>query len=240
MKQITSGDVIAVAISAVQFASGYRADLAAIGELCKAHDVFLAIDAIQMIGVMPFDMKTMHADVVACGAQKWLCSPYGTGFARVAPRWIEELTPDLPGWLAYETSYDYTKLVHYDPTLWHDARRFEVGTLAFQSFAGMAESVDMFCEIGVDNIWQHVQKLQQPLLDFADSNGIPVVSPRDGVHNSGILALRMPDNGLSYTALRLAGITCSIRENALRIAPHFYNTMEEMERVVQVLARSSA
>lgn len=240
LEQIKGGDVIAVALSAVQFASGYRADLETIGAACKANDVFLALDAIQMIGVVPFDLRKIHADVVACGAQKWLCSPYGTGFARVAPRWIDEMTPDLPGWLAYETSYDYTKLVHYDPTLWHDARRFEVGTLAFQSFAGMAESVDLFCELGVDHIWEHIQKLQLPLLDFADSQKITVVCPRDGVHNSGIIALRMPDNGMSYTALRLAGITCSIRENALRIAPHFYNTMEEMERVVQVLARSMA
>ncbi|MEO5511557.1 MAG: aminotransferase class V-fold PLP-dependent enzyme [Longimicrobiales bacterium] len=234
------GDVIALALSAVQFASGYRADLKVIGEACRKADIFFAVDAIQQVGAVPIDVSTMDVDLLACGAQKWLCSPYGSGFAYIAPRWIEELAPDLPGWLAYESSYDYTRLVHYDRTLWHDARRFEVGTLAFQSFAGLTESVSLFCEIGVDNIWEHIKALQQPLLDFADAGGIKVVSPRDEVHRSGIIALRLPNNEMSYTALRLAGVTCSIREKSLRVAPHFYNTMAEMERVVRILTRSMA
>jgi selenocysteine lyase/cysteine desulfurase len=242
IEQINSGDVIAVAVSAVQFASGFRADLRKIGEACKAADVFIAVDAIQMIGAIPIDVKDIHVDVIACGAQKWLCSPYGTGFAWIAPRWIDELRPDLPGWLAYESSYDYTKLVNYDPKLWQDARRFEVGTLAFQSFSGLTESVDLFCEIGVAKIWERIKVLQQPLIEFAEENKkkITVVSPLDEKHRSGIIALRMPDNGLSYTALRIAGVTCSIRENALRLACHFYNTPDEMERVVHTLARSMA
>jgi cysteine desulfurase / selenocysteine lyase len=240
LSEIASGDVIALALSAVQFASGYRADLHKVGQACKQADVFLAIDAIQLVGAVPFDISNVHVDVFACGAQKWLCSPYGSGFTWVAPRWIDELGPDLPGWLSYESSYDYTKLLSYDRTLWHDARRFEVGTLAFQSFAGFTESVSLFCEIGVENIWERIKILQQPLLDFADEAGIKVISPRDEEHRSGILALRLPNNEISYTALRIAGVTCSIREKALRIAPHFYNTPAEIERVVKILTRSMA
>jgi cysteine desulfurase / selenocysteine lyase len=240
LTEIQGGDVIALALSAVQFASGYRADLKTIGEACRKADVFFAVDAIQQVGAIPLDVSTLHVDLLACGAQKWLCSPYGSGFAYVASRWIDELAPDLPGWLSYESSYDYTQLVNYDRTLWHDARRFEVGTLAFQSFAGLTESVSLFCDVGVENIWEHIKALQQPLLDFADEGGIKVVSPRDEAHRSGIVALRLPNNELSYTALRIAGVTCSIREKSLRVAPHFYNTMAEIERVVRILTRSMA
>ncbi len=240
LAELESGDVIALALSAVQFASGYRADLQKIGEACKAANVFLAVDAIQMVGALPFNVSTMHVDVLACGGQKWLCSPYGSGFTYVAPSWIDDVTPDLPGWLSYESSHDYTKLVSYDRTLFHDARRFEVGTLAFQSFAGFTESISLFCEIGIENIWQRIRTLQQPLLDFADNAGIKIASPRDEQHRSGIISLRLPNNELSYTALRVAGVTCSIREKALRVAPHFYNTPAEIERVVQILTRSMA
>ncbi len=240
LAELQSGDVIALALSAVQFASGYRADLHAFGEACRKANVFFTVDAIQMVGAMPLDVSKLNIDVLACGGQKWLCSPYGSGFAYVASRWIDELGPDLPGWLSYESSYDYTKLVSYDRTLLHDARRFEVGTLPFQSFAGFTESSSLFCEIGLDKIWTRIKELQQPLLDWADASEIQVVSPRDEARRSGILSIRLPNNELSYTALRVAGVTCSIREKALRIAPHFYNTPVEIERVVQILARSMA
>lgn len=240
IEKLKSGDVIAVAVSAVQFASGYRADLDAIGAACKAADVFLAVDGIQSVGAVPIDLRSLHVDVLACGAQKWLCSPYGSGFTFVAARWIEKLPPDLPGWLSYQGSYDYTKLVDYDTQLWNDARRFEVGTLAFQSFAGMAESMTLFLDVGVDRIWSHIRSLQEPLLAFADEHDITVVSPRDEKHRSGIIALRMPDNDLAYTTLRVSGVICAVRENAVRIAPHFYNTREEIDRVVKLLTRSMA
>jgi selenocysteine lyase/cysteine desulfurase len=238
MKELQKDDVVALALSAVQFASGYRADLAAIGSACSAANIFFAVDAIQMIGAVPIDVSTLNIDVLACGGQKWLCSPYGSGFACIRSRWIDELAPDLPGWLSYEASLDYTRLVSYDRTLWQDARRFEVGTLAFQSFAGFTESVSLFADIGVDNIWNRIRELQQPLLDFADASKLTVVSPRDDAHRSGIVSIRMPDNELAYTALRLKGVACSIRERALRIAPHFYNTIEEVETTVRVLERS--
>jgi selenocysteine lyase/cysteine desulfurase len=125
--------------------------------------------------------------------------------------------------------------VHYEWDLWPDARRFEVGSLGIQSFAGLASAVELILEIGVDAIEQHIRSLHEPLVQWAaQARGTwPVVA--DEARRAGILSLRVPDAGALHAALTAAGVSLVPREGAIRFAPHFYNHLEDVERALAVL-----
>ena len=121
-----------------------------------------------------------------------------------------------------------------------DARRFEVGTLAFPEFSAMAGSLELILEIGVETVWQHVQALQQPLLEWAAGRAdVTVTSPLDPAHRSGIVCLRTADVTATYHALAQAHVHCVLREGSIRFSPHFYNTPDEIARVVGLLDASA-
>ena len=232
-------DVAVLALSAVQFASGWRARLEAFGEVCRTREILFAVDAIQAAGVVPIDVRAAHIDVLAAGAQKWLCGPFGTGFAFVRSALCRLHEPELPGWLAFGASADFNRLCTYEYDLYDDARRFEVGTLAFPEFVAMAESLELIGDIGVPEIWAHVRALQQPLLEWAAGrDDVTVTSATDEPHRSAILCFRTADVAGTYAALQQAGVSCVLREGAIRLSPHFYNTADEMLRVVELLERS--
>jgi selenocysteine lyase/cysteine desulfurase len=228
--------VRAVAISWVQFASGYRVDLPRLSAACRERGVWLVLDAIQGIGQLPLDLRATPVDVVACGGQKWLLSPWGSGFLYVRRERIAELTPRFTGWLAFRGTDDLSRLTDYDPTFHADARRFELVTLPYQDLAGLTASLTLLAEAGVDRIAAHLRALRAPLLAAADRGGFQVTSPTDGVHDSAIWCVRTDDVSRVHGRLRAAGVTCSLREGALRLSPHFYNTADEVERVVALLA----
>jgi selenocysteine lyase/cysteine desulfurase len=236
LARLAEPGVRAVAISWVQFASGYRVDLARLSAACRERGVWLVLDAIQGVGQLPLDLRATPVDVVACGGQKWLLSPWGSGFLYVRRERIAELTPRFTGWLAFRGTEDLSRLTDYDPTFHADARRFELVTLPYQDLAGLTASLTLLAEAGVDRIAAHLRALRAPLLAAADRRGFQVTSPTDGVHDSAIWCVRTDDVTRAHARLRAAGVTCSLREGALRLSPHFYNTADEVERVVALLA----
>ena len=173
-------------------------------------------------------------DVLACGAQKWLLSPWGSGFVYVRRELIPTLPPADVGWLAYEGTDDFTRLTAYDTTLRADARRYELVTLPFQDFAGMNASLGLLLEVGIEAIQAYLRAVTRPVLAWAASAGVRLTSPV-GAHGSAIVCLEVPDAAAAYRALKAAGITATVREGAIRLSPHLYNTPAEMERVVEVL-----
>ena len=224
-----------LAISLVQFSNGFRADLERLGAACRAHGVRLVVDAIQGLGVVPLDVAALEVDVLACGGQKWLLGPWGSGFCYVRRELIPVLEPAVVGWMAYEGMDDFTNLLSYGDRLLGDARRFEVASLATQDHLGLATSIGLLLELGVEGISAYVRSLGEPVLAWARDHGVPIVSPTDGVHRSQIVCIAPPDAKEAHRRLRQAGVVCAMREGAIRLAPHCYNTMEEMEKVVDVL-----
>ena len=101
----------------------------------------------------------------------------------------------------------------------------------------MNASLGMLLEVGIDRVAKHVRALHQPLLSWAERSDGRVVSPQ-GSRGSGILCVAPPNVGESFRALKAANVVCSLREGAIRLSPHVYNTPEEMERVVEILERS--
>jgi selenocysteine lyase/cysteine desulfurase len=234
LERLSDPRVRVLAVSLVQFSNGYRVDLAALSAATRRTGAWLIVDAIQGIGQVPVDLSRVEVDVLACGGQKWLLSPWGSGFVYVRRELIPLLSPPVTGWMAFEGTDDLTRLTAYSDSLRGDARRFELITLPYQDFAGMNASLGLILELGVERIEAHLQRLHQPVLAWAERTGAPLASPR-GTHGSGILCLAPEGVGDVFRRLKAARIICSLREGAIRLSPHGYNTVEEMERVAAVL-----
>ncbi|HEY4648945.1 MAG TPA: aminotransferase class V-fold PLP-dependent enzyme, partial [Gemmatimonadales bacterium] len=239
LQRVQDPRVRVLAVSLVQFSNGYTVDLVRLSDATRASSTYLVVDAIQGLGQVPVDLRKTTVDILACGAQKWLLSPWGSGFVYVRRELIPELRPAVTGWMAFEGTDDFTRLTQYNDTLREDARRFELITLPYQDFAGMNQSLRLLLDLDVARIHQHLRCLQEPVLQWAARAGAPVVSPTDG-RASGILCVAPRDVGSSFRALKQARIICSLREGAIRLSPHAYTTYDEMERVVEILEECSA
>jgi len=235
-RELEDPAVKVVALSWVGFATGYRADLEAIGRACRAHDVFFVVDAIQGLGPCTIDVSSCDVDILACGAQKWLLSPWGSGFVYVRRELVRQLEPNVVSWMAVRDSDDFTRLLDYDLSWRDDARRFEQITLPYQDFAGMNASLELLHELGPRDVAAHVSGLVDMIVAWAaDRDDVELITPEARERRAGIAALRPRDAERASGRLRRAGITHALREGAIRLSPHCYNTRDEIERALAVL-----
>lgn len=234
VERLADPQVRALTVSFVQFSNGWKADLARLGSACRANGAWLVVDAIQGLGAAPLDVRELPVDLLACGGQKWLLSPWGSGFLYVRRELVPRLEPPAVGWLAVEGTDDFANLLRYGDRLRADARRFELPN-PFQDHLGLSTSVGLLLELGVDAIDAYARRLGEPLIAWARERGVRVVSPPDGPHRSAIVCLAPPEPHDAHRRLRQAGVVCSLREGSLRFAPHCYNTPAEIERVVGML-----
>src|SRR6266702_2804184 len=224
-----------LAVSFVQFSNGYRADLDRLGAACRANGTFLVVDGIQGVANSQLDVRETAIDILACGGQKWLLSPWGSGFVYVRKELIEQLEPTITGWMAFEGTDDFSRLTEYNPTFRSDARRFEMITLPYQDFVGMTQSLALLLEIGVRDIAEVTRATHEPVVKWAQENGVRITSPTENGHSSTILCVAPPKPVEAYHGMKRARVVCSLREGAIRLSPHCYNTVEEMEKVIEVL-----
>lgn len=236
---VTDPRVKGVALSWVSYWSGHRFDLAAIGAACRKRGIWFFVDAIQGVGVVELDVVAANVDVLACGAQKWLLSPWGTGFCYVRPELIGSLQPAEVGWMAQRATTNFGAFLDYDAT-WHDdARRFEVVTLDFVNFAAMAESLGLFLEIGMPAIAAHLQALTDRAAAYArERPSLGFIAPAEPSRRAGVIALRPPDVDAASQRLKDARVFHSVREGCVRLAPHLYNTTAELDRALELIAAS--
>ena len=236
LRAIDDPAVKVAAVSWVQFSSGFRADLATIGRRCRERGVYLVVDAMQGLGAATFDVRECPVDVLACGGQKWLMSPWGTGFTYIREELVRRLEPVAVGWMAVKGSDDFTRLTDYDLTWRDDARRFEVITLPFQDFAGFAASLELLHEIGAANAERQVRLLADAIVERATgSRNTSLVTPSDPARRAGIVSVRPRDASDASRRLTAAGISHSLREGNIRLSPHCYNTLGEVDRALSVL-----
>ena len=151
---------------------------------------------------------------------------------------VPVLEPAVAGWMAFEGTEDFSRLTEYNPTFRPDARRFEMVTLPYQDFYGLTTSVSLLAEIGIRDIAQHTRSLHEPIFQWADANRVRIASPRDDAHRSAIVCIAPQHAVEAYHAVKRARIVCSLREGAIRLSPHLYNTVEEMEKVLDVLDKA--
>lgn len=229
-------EVRVVAVSWVQFSSGYRTDLTRLGRACRERGIFLVVDAIQGLGGATLDVRDTPIDILACGGQKWLLSPWGSGFAYVREELVRQLEPEAVGWLAMAASDDFTRLTDYEFRYRDDARRFEVFTLPFQDFAGMNASLELLHELGPAAVAAHVESLVTCIVHGVGARAdLRLVTPRDPAHRAGVIAVAPRDPRAASARLKSHGVVHALREGAIRLSPHGYNTVEEIERMLELL-----
>jgi len=216
-----------LSLSWVGFATGFVADLQRLSDACRAREIWLVVDAMQGAGVLPLDVARTHVDLIACGGQKWLLSPWGSGFTYVHPNMLAVLAPQPVSWMAIRGSDDFSDLVRYDLT-WRDgARRFEQITVPFQDFAGMAASLELLRELGHEAVHAHVAARATELADGARGAGVVVVTPAD--RRAGIVTVRPHDVRAASARLRDVRVIHSVREGTIRLSPHCYTTSDEIQ-----------
>ena len=227
-----------VVLSWVSFATGYRIDIERIGRACRERGIWFVLDAIQGVSAAPLDVRSAPVDIVACGAQKWLLAPWGSGFVWLRPDLVDSLRPVDVSWMATRCSDDFTRLTDYDFTYREDARKFEVITLPYQDFAGLNESLDVFFQVGLDVVYERVERLTGRIVDWAlGTAGVRLVTPPERERRAGIVAVAPHDPAAASERLARAGVIHSLREGAIRLSPHFYNTEEEIDAALELLGR---
>jgi selenocysteine lyase/cysteine desulfurase len=228
-----------VAVSSVAFHNGFVADLDAIGELCARRGILFCVDAIQSIGVLPMDVRRAKISVLAADGHKWMCGPEGGAIFYVAEEWRERIEPIEDGW----TNIDRKgKFIDAGMEWLPDARRYEAGSPNTNGLHGLRAAMDLLLEIGVETIRAEAMKVATRLAEGLDSIGWRVVSSRP-LHSPIVGAtppVVTPPNVEPtllhwHRKLEENGIVCAPREGLLRFSPHFYNTLDEAERVVEVL-----
>ncbi|HXG95614.1 MAG TPA: aminotransferase class V-fold PLP-dependent enzyme [Gemmatimonadales bacterium] len=235
LQRLRDPTVRVLAVSFVQFSNGYRADLQKLSAACRANGTYLVVDGIQGIGNSVLDVTETPIDILACGGQKWLLSPWGSGFVYVRKELVQKLAPAITSWMAFEGTDDFSRLTEYNPTFRADARRFEMITLPYQDFVGMTASLSLLLEVGVRDVAEVTRATHAPVVKWAQENGVRISSPTENGHRSAILCVAPAKPVEAYHAMKRARVVCSLREGSIRLSPHCYNTVEEMEKVIEVL-----
>ena len=224
-----------VALSFVEFYSGYRNDMAAIGQLCDDRGLFFSVDGIQGLGALDFDARATNVDFVSAGAAKWLMGPVGTGFFWCRREFIEHLDPAVAGWMGVVDEDDY---FCYDSPLRSDARRFEEGSLNNLGIWGFEASLGLLLEVGIDRIEPRIMSLTDYLIEGLRKRGCPILSPiTSRKERSGIITFLPKSGGAGELHQRLtdAKVVVSQRGAGIRVSPHFYNTEEDLDRLLDEL-----
>ena len=233
-----------VALSFVEFASGFRNDLAAIGRRCRERDVLFVVDAIQGLGALGLDVEACAIDALSADAHKFLLGPEGVALFYVSRRAMERVKPTMVGWLSVNNPEDY---LNYDQPYAPGARRFEAGALNTAGVAGLGAAIELFLQIGLEKIESHLLDLGDYLCDRLRESregqkglmdrGYRVVSSRRDGEKSAIICLQHE----KYSAQELCHllddrrIITTARLGRLRVSPHFYNTREEIDRLIEAL-----
>jgi cysteine desulfurase/selenocysteine lyase len=224
-----------LAISAVQFWSGFRTDLGALATALRGRDVLLVVDGVQAVGGLHLDLSRTPVDFLAVGAQKWLLGPMGVGFAYVGPRMLERLHPVAIGPESVVRSQEY---VDYDLTFKPDARRFEDAAPNYPGILGMGAAVNLLLRCGASVVEEVVLRLADRLRDELPSRGYELVlKPTAPSERSGIVSFRHPRMVPAelHTRLRESGVIISLRSDFLRASPHYYNSDEDLDRLLEAL-----
>ena len=224
-----------VALSHVEFASGQRHDLARIGQFCRERGILFCVDAIQSLGVLPVDVRAMNIDFLSADGHKWMLGPEGAGFFFCTRERIERTRPLMVGWMNVVDALNYGD---YNYRLKSDAGRFECGTYNVPGLLGFKASLELIMAVGIEAISQRVKMLTDRLIERLVEKGYRVISPREDDAWSGIVSFVSPKHESKPIQEMLRNqkqTEVAFREGRLRASPHFYNSEEQIDRLVEAL-----
>jgi cysteine desulfurase/selenocysteine lyase len=227
-----------VALASCHFVSGYRIELATIGEFLHQRDILFCVDGIQTVGAFPTSVE--HVDFLAADAHKWMLGPCAAGILYVRKSVQEKLSPSVYGWNNVRCpNYIAQERIVLRP----DARRYEVGTANWLGLVGLHGAMELLLEIGIDQIAAELLRKRAWLVPALAAKGYTVLNagvPTQSI--SAIIAFHREATNLSalHQKLEQANVIVSLRADRsgrqyLRLSPHFYNTDTELHRVLEIL-----
>jgi cysteine desulfurase / selenocysteine lyase len=224
----------AVTLSFVEYASGFRNDLVTIGRHCRAHGVLFVVDAIQGLGALQLDVQAACVDALAADAHKFLLGPEGVALFYVARHALERIRPTLTGWMSVESPYDFSL---QEKPYAAGAQRFEPGALNTAGVMGLGAAVELFQQVGLERIETYLLELGDYLCGRLQERGYHIFSSRRAGEQSAVFCCQHERYSAEelYQRLNAERIITTPRLGRLRISPHFYNTKEDIDRLVQCL-----
>lgn len=229
------GNTRVVALSSVQYGSGFRADLERVGRAARNVDALFAVDIIQGLGQFGFDLEAQYVDIASGASHKWLCAPEGCGMLYVSDRARERVQPAFVGWISVMTPWDFADR---DQPFQPNALAWESGTGTASLFYGLEQSLKLLNDTGLTKIEAHLAELSDMLCDSLAGKEYDMVSSRRQGEKSAIVCIKhrggMDCNAIAKQLME-EDIVVSPRNAILRIAPHFYNNSDDIERLINAL-----
>lgn len=224
----------AVTISHVEFASGFRNEIQALGKLCRERDIWFVVDAIQSLGVIEVDVKACQIDILAADGHKWLLAPEGAAIFYCADEKRERLINTNVGWASVVNPRDF---LNYDLTQKPDATRFEEGSYNSVGLYGLKAAIELLLEAGIPTVETRVLGLTARLIAGLESKDYRVITPQTDATRAGIVIFESPQHTPDeiYALLHAQNIITAARGSGIRVSPHFYNTASEIDRLLEVL-----
>jgi cysteine desulfurase / selenocysteine lyase len=227
-----------VSVSWVGYATGWRINVGEVAALCHSRGALFFLDAIQGLGVFPLDVRAAGVDFLAADGHKWLLGPEGAGIFFVRREHLSLLRPLLVGWNSVAQGSDYTRI---ELNIKSDAARYEGGSQNMVGFAGLGASLDLLSSFGVGPlsslVAEHVLAITDHACQRLQEIGATLHAPRIGQHRSGIVTFNLPGHDSNDIRRRLeqARMIVRCRAGGVRISPHGYATMDEVNRLIEEL-----
>ncbi len=237
VEKAVDDNTVALAISHVEYANGFRHDLHSLAEIAHEHGAYFIVDAIQSAGVIPIDVRRDDIDFLTAGCYKWMLGPAGAGFLCVREELIEEFEPPFIGWASVKPEV-FKTMDFWD--IWtlklaETASRFEVGCPSLYSVLGAQASVQLLLSIGISNIRKRVLTLTSRLIEAIKELGLQLQTPEAPKCRSGIVNFLITKPEERVERLNREGMIVSARAHGIRVSPHFYNTEKEIDQLVEEL-----
>jgi selenocysteine lyase/cysteine desulfurase len=223
-----------VTVSWVEFGSGQRLDIRRIGSFCRERKILFIVDAVQGLGALQLDVERDCVDAFAAGAHKFLLGPKGVALLYVSDRVLDHIRPTVVGWTAVRNYKDY--LIH-DLDFREGAARFEGGTLNEVGICGLGCSIDLMLAAGPVRIEQHLLSLNEYITEKLCGRGYEVFNSTRPAERSAIVVCQHPAHSAQTVCshLEMQNIIVSARLGHLRIAPHFYNSKDDVDAMIDAL-----
>ncbi len=221
----------AVSISWIMSGTGEQSDIEGIGKLCKRKGIYFIIDAIQGLGVLPLDVKKVHADFVVSGFFKWMFGPDGIAFVYINRDILDRLYTPYAGWAGMKERFSYNK---YNFLLADGARRFETGNMNFSAIYGVGEALNMVSGVEQEITDRVIGLTRYLRRELASIPGVEICSPLCNEKISGITLFKTSSDIDLFSRLKKENIVVNYR-NGIRVSPHFYNTKSQIELLLNTI-----
>ena len=221
-------------ISHVEFASGFRNDITAIGEICRERDIWFVVDAIQSLGAIEVDVKKSKIDILAADGHKWMLAPEGAAVFYCSDSKRDSLINTNLGWAGVINPRDF---LDYDITQKPDATRFEEGSYNTTGIYGLNAALKLLKTVNIQYIEERVLTLTDLLITGLDKKGYIVNTPKIKSDRAGIVIFEsnIYTPTQLFNLLQDNNIITAERGSGIRISPHFYNTESEIEQLLNIL-----